>query len=102
MTLVFLNKDKNAANKSNSATVRVQEHPKVTLLAKVCNIVGDAQEVASVVLKTDAANSGAPMEYHFVLSTGSVGKGVCVLKTPLELIAKRVHAVLDVKRLLDK
>jgi hypothetical protein len=51
MTLVFLNKDKNAANKIISATARVQEHPKVTLLAEVRNVAGDAREVAGVVLE---------------------------------------------------
>jgi hypothetical protein len=42
------------------------------------------------------------MEYRLVLSTGSVCKSLHVLKAPLKLVAKCVHAVLDVKRLLDK
>jgi hypothetical protein len=91
-----------AANKSNSATVRIQEYPKVTLLAEVCNVAGNAQEVASVVLKGDAANGSTTVKYGFVLSTGAVGKCNGILEAPLELVAKGVHTILDVKRLLDK
>jgi hypothetical protein len=39
----------------------VQEHPKVSLLAKVYNVAGNVWEVSSVVLKADVANSGAAM-----------------------------------------
>jgi hypothetical protein len=102
MTLVFLNKDKNAANRINSATARVQEHPKVPLLTEVRNVAGDAWEVSSVVLKGDAANGRAAVEYCLVLSTGSVCEGVRVCEAPFELIAECVHAVLDVERLLDE
>jgi hypothetical protein len=102
MTLVFLNKDKNAANKINSATARVQEHPEVPLLAEVRDVAGNAQEVSSVVLEGDAANSGTPVKYCLVLSAGSVCESDGVLLAPLELIAEQVHAVLDVEQLLYK
>jgi hypothetical protein len=42
------------------------------------------------------------VEYGLVLGAGSVCEGNDVLLAPLKLIAKRVHAVLDVERLLDK
>jgi hypothetical protein len=102
MTHVLRKRDTRAANKNNSATTRVQEHAKVALLAKICNVAGNARKVARVVFKRDAANGGAPMEYRLVLSAGSVCESVRVLEAPLELVAKCVHAVLDVERLLDK
>jgi hypothetical protein len=80
----------------------VQEYPKVTLLAEIRNVAGNAREVAGVVLEGDAANGGATVEYGLVLGTGSVCEGVRVLEAPLKLVAKCVHVVLDVEWLLDK
>jgi hypothetical protein len=91
-----------AAINKNSATARIQEHAEVPLLAEVHNVAGDAQEVLGVVLKADAANCGAPVEYCLILSAGSVSKSNNVLEAPLELVAKCVYLVLDLQRLLDK
>jgi hypothetical protein len=82
--------------------VRVQEHPEVPLLAEVRNVTGNAREVAGVVLEADVANGGATVEYHLVLSAWSVCEGVRVLEAPLELVTERVHAILNVERLLDE
>jgi hypothetical protein len=65
-------------------------------------VAGRAATVSSVVLEGDAADGSAAVEYCLVLSAGSVCEGVRVLEAPLKLVAKCMHAILDVKRLLDK
>jgi hypothetical protein len=60
------------------------------------------QEVLRVVLEQDAADCGATVEYSLVLGAGSVSKHMHVLKAPLELVAKCVHAVLNIERVLDE
>jgi hypothetical protein len=102
ITHVLQKRDTKAAINKNSATARVQEHSEVALLGEVCNVVGDAREVPRVILEQDAADSGAPVKYCFVLSAGTVSERVSVLETPLELVAECVHAVLNVERLLDE
>jgi hypothetical protein len=95
-------RDTRAANNTSSVTARIQKYPKVTLLAEVRNVTGNAREVAGVILEGNAANGGAAVEYGLVLSVGSVCEGVRVREAPLELVAEWVDAVLDVERLLDK
>jgi hypothetical protein len=95
-------RDTKAAINKNSATTRIQEHSEVALLREVRDVAGDAREVPRVVLERDAANGGAPVKYCFVLSAGTVSERVGVFETPLELVTKCVHAVLDVERLLDE
>jgi hypothetical protein len=102
ITRVFLKSDTKAAINKNSATPHVQEDAKISLIGQVSNVASNAREIPRVVLKRNATNSGATMKYGFVLSARSVGESVRVLEAPLELIAECVHAVLDVKRLLDK
>jgi hypothetical protein len=102
MTRVLRNKVTNAANKNISATARVQEHTEVPLLREVRNVASDAREVPRVVLKQNAADGSATVEYGLVLGAGTVCEGVRVLEAPLKLIAESMYSVLDIERLLDE